>query len=169
LITTQFFRTVALLAVVTFTAAAADQPAAKPLPDGPGKKALERVCTACHGAEIVMGRGLTKDGWTQVVQEMIQRGAQGSEDDFGQIVDYLAKNFPPDGQKADTAVVKVNINKATADEIKGLLDITAEQSAAVVGYREKNGEFKSIDDLKKVPGVDAAKIDAAKDKISFSD
>jgi mono/diheme cytochrome c family protein len=72
------------------------------LPDGPGKEATERVCSACHGAEIVMGRGLTRDGWTEVVTEMIQRGAQGSEDDFAQIVDYLAKNFPPksDGSKS---------------------------------------------------------------------
>jgi mono/diheme cytochrome c family protein len=65
------------------------------LPDGPGKEPTERVCSACHGAEIVIGRGLTRDGWTQVVTEMIQRGAQGSEDDFAQIVDYLATNFPP--------------------------------------------------------------------------
>jgi hypothetical protein len=26
---------------------------------------------------------------------MIDRGAQGSEDDFARIVDYLATNFPP--------------------------------------------------------------------------
>ena len=69
------------------------------LPDGPGKEAMQRVCSGCHGAEIVIGRGLTRDGWTQVVTEMIERGAQGSEDDFGQIVDYLATNFPP---KSDT-------------------------------------------------------------------
>jgi len=86
-------------------AIAANAAPAKQLPDGPGKEPLERICSACHGAEIVMGRGLTKDGWTQVVQDMIQRGAQGSEDDFTQIVDYLAKNFPPhsDSQKSATS------------------------------------------------------------------
>jgi mono/diheme cytochrome c family protein len=76
---------------------------AKQLPDGPGKEPLERVCSACHGPEMVMGRGLTKDGWTQVVQDMVQRGAQGSEDDFNQIVDYLAKNFPPRSNSQKTA------------------------------------------------------------------
>jgi mono/diheme cytochrome c family protein len=86
-------RLTALCGMVLFSAFANAAPAKK-LPDGPGKEPLERVCSDCHGAEIVMGRGLTKDGWTQVVQEMIQRGAQGSEDDFNQIVDYLAKNFP---------------------------------------------------------------------------
>src|SRR6476646_5574111 len=79
--------------------AQAQQKQQQQLPDGPGKDVMQRVCSGCHGAEIVIGRGLTRDGWTQVVTEMIERGAQGSEDDFGQIVEYLATNFPP---KSDT-------------------------------------------------------------------
>ncbi len=82
------------LAGIVFASTAAAQQKQQ-LPDGPGKEAVERVCNNCHGAEIVVGRGLTKDGWTQIVSDMISRGAQGSEDDFAQIVDYLAKNFPP--------------------------------------------------------------------------
>jgi competence protein ComEA len=39
--------------------------------------------------------------------------------------------------------------------------------AKIVEYREKNGPFKSIDALKKVPGVDAAKIEAKKDRLAF--
>lgn len=76
------------------------------LPAGPGKEALERVCSACHGAEIVVGRGLTRDGWTQVVSDMVQRGAQGSEDDFTQIVDYLATNFPPQSDSGTKSAAK---------------------------------------------------------------
>ena len=30
-------------------------------------------------------------------------------------------------------------------------------------YREKNGRFKSLDDLKKVPGLDFKKIDSRRD------
>ena len=37
----------------------------------------------------------------------------------------------------------------------------------LIQYREKNGPFKSIADLKKVPGIDPAKIDAKKDRITF--
>lgn len=98
-------RTTALCGMVFFSmfAMVANAAPAKQLPDGPGKEPLERVCSACHGPEMVMGRGLTKDGWTQVVQDMIQRGAQGSEDDFNQIVDYLAKNFPPRSNSQKTA------------------------------------------------------------------
>ena len=37
----------------------------------------------------------------------------------------------------------------------------------MIAYREKNGLFKSVDDLKKVPGIDAKKIDAKKDRLYF--
>jgi competence protein ComEA len=145
------------------------------LPDGAGKEVVQRVCNTCHGAEIVLGRGLTRDGWTQVVGDMVQRGAQGSEDDFAQIVDYLATNFPPksdtesksDSAGSTDAARKVNVNKATADELKTGLDLTAKQADSIVSYRGQNGDFKSIDDVKKVPGLDAAKIDAVKDRLTF--
>ena len=38
----------------------------------------------------------------------------------------------------------------------------------MVDYRAKNGDFKSIDDLKKVPNVDTKKFDAKKDDLLFS-
>ena len=41
------------------------------------------------------------------------------------------------------------------------------QAAAIIEYRTKNGNFKSIDDLKKVPGIDPAKIDAKKDRLTL--
>jgi len=36
-----------------------------------------------------------------------------------------------------------------------------------VEYRGKNGDFKSIDDLKKVPDLDAKKVDLKKDRLAF--
>lgn len=106
-------RLTALCGIVFFSvfAAAANAAPAKQLPDGPGKEPLERVCSACHGPEIVTGRGLTKDGWTEVVQDMIQRGAQGSEDDFNQIVNYLAKNFPPRSDNGSQKTAASDTNK----------------------------------------------------------
>ena len=41
------------------------------------------------------------------------------------------------------------------------------QAAAIIQYREKNGNFKSIEDLKKVPGIDVDKIEAKKDRLTF--
>jgi competence protein ComEA len=130
------------------------------VPDGPGKATMERVCGSCHGAEIVLGKKLTRDGWSQIVMTMIQRGAQGTDDEFADIVDYLTNTV-----SADAA--KINVNKATAKQLQTGLEISDKDADAILHYREANGDFKSVDDLKKVPGVDAAKIEAKKGKLSF--
>jgi competence protein ComEA len=39
------------------------------------------------------------------------------------------------------------------------------EAAAVVQFREKHGRFKTIDDLKKVPGLDFKKIDSRRDSM----
>ncbi len=36
-----------------------------------------------------------------------------------------------------------------------------------MSYREANGNFKTLDDLKKVPGLDAVKIESKKDRLEF--
>lgn len=57
---------------------------------------MQRVCGAtCHGPEIVGGKGYSRDNWSTVVNGMIARGAKASSAEFGEIVDYLAKNLPP--------------------------------------------------------------------------
>lgn len=129
-----------------------------------------RVCSACHGAQIVMDKGLTEEGWTQIVLNMVERGAQGSEEDFGAIVAYLAKNYPPKTDAASGAAgtaAKINVNKATAGDMSKGLDLTAKDAQSIVTYREQNGFFKTLDDLKKVPGIDVAKVEAKKDAVTF--
>ena len=91
-----------LVLILSITIVASAQRAAPPkpvvrgLPDGPGKSTVQRVCGAtCHGGEIVAGKGYSRDNWATVVNGMISRGAKASASEFGEIVDYLAKNLPP--------------------------------------------------------------------------
>jgi competence protein ComEA len=142
---------------VAALAAADDKPK---LPDGPGKETMQRICGSCHGPEIVLGKRLTRDGWSQIVMNMIQRGAQGTDDEFADIVDYLTNTV-------SAAAAKINVNKATAKQLETGLEISDKDADAILHYRDANGDFKSIDDLKKVPGLDAAKIDAKKSKLTF--
>jgi cytochrome c oxidase cbb3-type subunit III len=65
------------------------------LPDAPGKDTVERVCGACHSPNIVAGRGLTRQQWSEMVSSMISRGAKGTQAEFAQVIDYLTKNLPP--------------------------------------------------------------------------
>jgi cytochrome c oxidase cbb3-type subunit III len=65
------------------------------LPDAPGRDTMQRLCGTCHPATVVLGRGMTREGWAQVVATMISRGAKGSPADFETVTNYLAKNLPP--------------------------------------------------------------------------
>jgi hypothetical protein len=64
------------------------------LPDGPGKATMQKICSGCHAPEIVLGRHETRDGWEQIVSDMANKGANGTDDEFDQIINYLATNFP---------------------------------------------------------------------------
>jgi competence protein ComEA len=132
------------------------------LPDAPGRAATQKVCGSCHAAELVIGRQEARETWATVVDDMIQRGATGTDEEFFEVVDYLATNF-----SKTSPVTKINVNKATAKDLEGALRIPAKQAAAIVHQREEKGDFKSIEDLQKVPGIDAAKIEANKNRLSF--
>ena len=56
----------------------------------------------------------------------------------------------------------------TAEVLQHEKEVLRSQAAAIVRYRAEHGDFKSVEDLKKVPGVDAAKIEARKDRLSFA-
>jgi mono/diheme cytochrome c family protein len=78
-----------------FACLAAGLGLAQSLPDGPGKETFERVCSACHSPEAVIGLHKTKAEWKSKVTEMLQEATDVPDADVTAIVDYLAKNFPP--------------------------------------------------------------------------
>lgn len=55
-------------------------------------------------------------------------------------------------QTSDTQSTKVNINTATAKELMKVKGLNASKARAIVSYRKKNGDFKTIDDLANVKG-----------------
>ena len=50
----------------------------------------------------------------------------------------------------NTAVKKININTATADEMKIHPYIRYNLAQAIVQYRTQHGDFKTIEDIKKI-------------------
>lgn len=130
------------------------------LPEGPGKDTLVRVCSKCHSPTNVVANGQAKEGWEDTITKMAGLGATGTDEDYTEILDYLIKNFPPN----DT---KVNMNKATAGEIEAQLGFTTRQSSDIVAYREKVGAFKSPEDLKHIPQMDAKEVDSRRNRMAF--
>jgi competence ComEA-like helix-hairpin-helix protein len=72
-----------------------------PLPDGPGKPVIQRACVSCHSTAVITSKRASTDGWTQIVNEMVSRGADLSDDEIDLLVKYLSTNFGPSVPKSD--------------------------------------------------------------------
>ena len=132
------------------------------LPEGKGKELILRACVGCHKADEIAVYRFTKDEYLTIVYRMGDRGAQANREELETIAAYLYDHFP---KVEDTN--KINVNKATAEEIASGLGLTKEEAEAVVKYRERHGDFHAWGDLLIIYGVDGRKIAAAKDKIGF--
>lgn len=146
-----------ILAFIVIAATACGQS----LPDGPGKAVTERMCKGCHGIENVVRAKRTKEAWIEVVDDMVARGAKGTDDEVDLVIEYLATHFGPNSP------IKVNINKAMPADLTAGLGISSGDAAAIVRYRADKGPFKSIQDVQKVPNIDTKKIDSVQERIEF--
>ena len=82
--------TLAAAAIVAATTASAY---AQDLPEGSGKAELVATCSVCHGLDQVVVHRMSHDEWTQKVNSMRGFGAEGTDEDFAKIVEYLSANF----------------------------------------------------------------------------
>jgi competence protein ComEA len=128
-------------------------------PDGPGKDTFTSVCSLCHAPTTPFGKQWTRQQWELKVTEMLQEEPDVTREERVAIVDYLAANFKPGG--------KIYINWAAANDLESALEISRVEAEAIVRYRKTQGDFKSIDDLKKVPDFNIGKIEGKKDRVVF--
>jgi competence protein ComEA len=78
----------------------------------------------------------------------------------GAIARLLLVAFLPMGFAASAVAGPVDINRADAATIaKELTGVGASRAKAIVEYRDKNGGFKSADELSKVKGIGAKMIE----------
>lgn len=57
---------------------------------------------------------------------------------------------------------KINLNKATADQLTQLKGVGTKKAQAIVAYRKQHGRFKSLDDLTNVKGISQRIVDLVK-------
>ena len=152
-----FMAAFAFAAVISAaTSQSASTTAPERFPETTGKSALLKVCSNCHTAESVIQTLRTRQEWSDVIDQMAHFGAEASEQEFDQILTYLVKHFSP-----------IKVNKAAAKDLEAALDVPAGVAEAIVTRRTDSGDFKTLDDLQKVPGLDAAKIETQKTRIVF--
>lgn len=61
-----------------------------------------------------------------------------------------------------TDAVKIDLNKASTNELMKIKGINASKARAIIAYRKKHGTFKSTDDLMKVKGFNKMNPDTMK-------
>lgn len=64
------------------------------------------------------------------------------------------------------ALAAVDLNKASQAELETLNGVGPKKAQAIIEYRKKHGEFKSVEDLEKVPGFGKKSVDAVKKDIT---
>ena len=132
----------------------------------PGVYELEensRVEDAIHAAGGLTEKAvLTNVNLAYVLEDAAKIYIPNSNDDedTGIISSEISSSTPSNKNQ------KININKANAQDLESVPGIGPSTAEKIVTYRNENGKFSSIDDLKNVTGIGEKKFESIKDYIS---
>ena len=111
----------------------------------------------------------------EVTQEKVAEGKKAIKDKLrndkpAQVEDKsTAKEKSAVENKAQmTQGKKVDVNTADVAALESLSGIGEAKAKAIIEYREKNGKFKNLDDLSKVPGIGDATLEKMKSHVRFN-
>ena len=132
------------------------------LPDGQGKDTVQRMCTQCHSLSVVTGQRMSREHWTDQVEDMVSRGAKGSPSDIQLVIQYLSAFYGND-TAATTAAPSTGVGRHSTSSAPATpsgpipLDelIPASQNSEP---EEKPGIFVSHEDPAHLTGVTPARI-----------
>jgi competence protein ComEA len=75
-------------------------------------------------------------------------------------------NSEIDQNSNETKDEKISINTATKEELTSLSGIGESKAEAIIKYREENGQFETIEDIKNVSGIGDSAFEKIKDFIT---
>jgi competence protein ComEA len=70
------------------------------------------------------------------------------------------------GNSTNPHINKINLNKADENELQNLPGIGPSKAATIISYRNENGPFQTVDDLKKISGIGDKTFEKLKELIS---
>ena len=130
---------------------------AQTLPPGKGGEIIDANCGGCHGIGRITGAGgKSKTDWQSTMERMMAKGIDIKPADEEVAVAYLARYF---GEE-------VNVNTASAKDLKEQLELTASEAEAIVKARAA-APIKSFADLAKVSDLDIKKLEPMKGRLVY--
>jgi len=156
-----------------------------PKVDNPGGNATTQLVddsNTASGTLSVSISGEVKRAGTYVLEEnttleqliSVAGGVTTNADEYAYDTSYLLEDklsfyIAPKYDHSDVCsmepIVKTNINRDDEEGLQTVKGIGSTVAKAIVSYRETNGEFKRIEDLKKVSGIGNATFEKIKDYV----
>lgn len=124
------------------------------------KKVSDEMVIIIYSREEVRNFKVTKEEEKQVI-ENCQNGYEGVFNDA------CIDNSDDSLENVGDSTGNISINTATVEELQSLRGIGLEKAKKIVSYREENGEFKSIEDIKNVAGIGDSIFDKIKENITL--
>lgn len=82
------------LCTSTYAQSETPQTASSELPPGEGKTVVQRACTTCRATGMISRKRATAAEWSATVDEMVNRGAELTDEEIVTVSRYLASSFP---------------------------------------------------------------------------
>ncbi len=117
---------------------------------------LQMVCTQCHVLELVRDTPRSYDAWHETVQEMVDRGATGTNQQFEDVMDYLHRTL-----------TTIDVNNADAHELQIVLGVSDSVAQAIIRRRAQR-KFTGLADLESEAGTSVAALEAKARLIYFN-
>lgn len=105
---------------------------------------------------VEMAGGFREDAATAEVNQ-----AEVLEDEARLYVPTIAETIAQQGEEDG----KINLNKATKEELMTLPGVGASRAESIIQYRNENGGFKSIEDIMQISGIKEGLFEKIKDLI----
>jgi competence protein ComEA len=90
---------------------------------------------------------------TKEVKEVKKKVADDKISEAKETKQKVKESTEKKAEPKTTSSKVVNINTASAQELESLNGVGPAKAQAIVAYRKQNGEFKTTEDLGKVPGI----------------
>ncbi|WP_155591685.1 helix-hairpin-helix domain-containing protein [Lysinibacillus cavernae] len=112
-------------------------------------------------------------GYTEHADTQLINHAQKVQDEMviyipikGELLDEGSTNLFMMPSESSQQEQKININKADIETLSTLPGIGPSKAQSILTYREENGHFQTIDDLKNVSGIGDKTFEKLKDAIT---